>query len=152
MQKFLKTASLQLALSNLNRLNAMPPIPKKNSVLNQIAPKADQQEISANSQALGSPSTLNNKAWQLQQVRQITAKHTRTTFQILEEPSQNGQRMCQDHQAIKKSCMNKGIRSFTQSSETPFLQEPLLSNNIGPLATEAGVEQSIPRLPDSPLL
>ena len=118
--------------------------------------KANQRGISEESQSRITRHTDQQRTT-ARRVRQITAKHDRTSFQILDEPSQHGRRMCHNRATIERACMNEGLRRFTQSSDTPFLQEPLISD-IGFLATEEGVESILAgtylnnRLPDAPPL
>ena len=67
-------------------------------------------------------------------VRLITGRQHRTAFKLLDEPTPQGRRLCQDQPSIEQACMAEGRRRFTQSSDTPFLQAPLL-DEIGQLAT-----------------
>ena len=90
-------------------------------------------------------------------VRALSDRHSRTAFQLLDEPTPTGRRLCQDKVSIEQACMNEGRRRFTQSANTPFLQAPLL-NEIGYLADLPGADTILDgtffakRSPDAPIL
>ena len=73
-------------------------------------------------------------------VKQVLGRDIHTSFKIVEAPCEDGtRRICQDRASIEQACQLEGLRCFTQALNTPFLQDPILSD-VGLLATQPAAE------------